>query len=208
MSRSQTWWTIAFAAIVLALLGWLFWPTPEITNFPTSKRGPIVFVGDSLVSGVGASEGKSLPTQLSRLLGEPVLNYGVAGDTTRDGLARLAEPVAAQPRLALILLGGNDFLRRVERSQIEANLEQIVRSFQREGAIVLLLGVRSGIFGGGADELFESVAERTGAAYEEDVLKGIFGDQALMSDTIHPNDAGYKKIAERLLSTVQELLGK
>ncbi len=134
MSRSKTWWTIALAAIVLAILGWLFWPTPEITNFPTSKRGPIVFVGDSLVSGVGASEGKSLPAQLSRLLGEPVLDYGVAGDTTRDGLARLAEPVAAQPRLALILLGGNDFLRRVERSQIEANLEQIVRSFQRYGA--------------------------------------------------------------------------
>lgn len=198
---------MAFVALA-ALLVYSFWPERTITNFPSSNTGPIIFFGDSLVAGVGASAGKSLPEQLGVSLGEPVLNYGVAGDTTREGLRRIGPALKEKSRLVIILLGGNDFLRKLDRSETEANLKQMVLAFQQAGSVVLLLGVRSGIIGGGADELFESVAEATGAAYEEDVLKGVFGHSDLMSDTIHPNDAGYAQIVARLTPTIKGLLAR
>ena len=202
-------WVIVFICLSLAGVGayWL-WPERTIKNFPSQNQGLIIFFGDSLVEGVGASEGRSLPEQLGHALGEPVRNFGVAGDTTADGLARIDAATGGQPKLAIVLLGGNDFLRKVERTKTEANLKQIVTTFQNTKAVVLLLGVRSGIIGGGADEMFETVAEETGAAYEEDVLKGVFGNPSLMSDAIHPNDAGYAKITERLVPVARKLLKK
>lgn len=70
----------------------------------------------------------------------------------------------------------------------------------------MVLGVRSGIIGGGADEEFEALAERTGSVYMSDVLSGVFAQSDLMSDAIHPNDTGYAKIAERLAPELVKLL--
>ncbi len=192
------------------LLWFLLGPEPSIKNAPLKEEntGPILFFGDSLVEGVGASRGKDLPSQLALALREPVLNYGIAGDTTKEALSRTSQARAEKPRLAILLLGGNDFLRKIPREETASNLEEIITQFQADGAIVLVLGVRSGIISGGSDDFYEAIAEKTGAAYEEDVLRGVFGKTNLMSDTIHPNDAGYTKITERLIPVIEELLDK
>lgn len=62
----------------------------------------------------------------------------------------------------------------------------------------MVLGVRSGLIGGGADKEFEALAQKTGSVYVSDVLSGVFAHADLMSDTIHPNTAGYGQIAGRL----------
>lgn len=178
----------------------------EIRNVPVAKTGPIVLFGDSLAEGVGATEGNTLADRLGQALGEPVLNYGVAGDTTRDGWARVDRAVAEDPRLAIIVLGGNDFLQKIPRDETFANLGKIVSVFQENGAAVMVVGVRSGIIGGGADDEFEMLAQDTRAAYLEDILKGVFGHPDLMSDAIHPNDQGYARIAARLAPEAKKLL--
>ncbi len=198
--------------IVCGLLfigGLIFWYINrgwDIKNYPSTKSGPIIMFGDSLVGGVGATVGKTLPEQLGRLAGVTIANYGVSGDTTRDGLARLPSALAENPRVVLILLGGNDFLKKIPREEIFANLEKIVTAFQSQGAIVVVLGVRSGIIGGGADAEYETLAEKTGSVYVSDVLSGVFAHTDLMSDTVHPNDLGYSKIAERLAPLVTKYL--
>lgn len=169
-------------------------------------NGPILIYGDSLAEGVGSTLGRDLGSLLERELGLPVLNYGVAGDTSDLGLARLSLALREKPRLVLLILGGNDFLKRIPREQTFQNLERIITAVQEEGAIVVLVGVRSGIIGGGADREFERLAKQTGAAYVEDILQGVFGDPTLMSDAIHPNDRGYARIAERIVPLLKELL--
>ncbi len=199
------------AGLALAVLGawfFLFRDPREIRNFPIAKKGPLLVFGDSLVESVGAAPGHGLTEQLARTLGEPVLNYGVAGDTTRDGLARLDDALAADPRLVIIVLGGNDFLQKIPREETFANLGKIVSAFQETGAAVMVVGVRSGIIGGGADEEFERLAEETGAAYLEDILQGVFGHADLMADAIHPNDQGYTAIVARLAPVVEQLLAE
>ncbi len=194
-----------------ALLLWFFLrsePTIKNTELLEKNTGPILVFGDSLAEGVGANQGGDISSLLSKALSEPVLNYGVARDTTEAALTRIDAPLAEKPRLAIIILGGNDFLRKVPREETAKNLERIIATFQNEGAIVLLLGVRSGIIGGGSDEFYETIAEKTGAAYEEDILKGVFGNQSLMSDAIHPNNAGYAKIVERIIPTIKDVLDK
>ncbi|MEP7162715.1 MAG: GDSL-type esterase/lipase family protein [Candidatus Moraniibacteriota bacterium] len=198
----------------LILLGgitllWFFWKSDgPVKNYPSSAAGPVLFLGDSLVEGVGATRGNDLSSLLQKGLEEPVLNYGVAGDTTASALERLEPALAEKPRLALILLGGNDFLRKIPRADTFVNLEKIITAFQRDGAMVILIGVRSGVIGGGADAEYEALAEKTQARSVPDVLSGVFGDASLMSDAIHPNDKGYAKIAERLLPVTKMLLGK
>ncbi len=197
---------VVFGVGVIFALSALLFSRPTIKNLPIRIQGPILFFGDSLVAGAGASEGGSLPDRLSKILDEPVLNFGESGNTTTDGLARVEIAREAHPRLVIVLLGGNDFLRRIDRVTTQDNLKKIVTAFQEDGAAVLLLGVRSGILRGGSEELYREVAKQTGAAYEDDVLKGIFGHPELMSDAIHPNDAGYEKIAHRLGIVIRELL--
>ena len=67
----------------------------------------IICFGDSLTYGTGAPRDKSYPAQLSDMIGQPVINAGVLGDTTTRALERLEEDVLSQsPRIVLITLGG------------------------------------------------------------------------------------------------------
>ena len=201
---------VIFSLLSIALvagLAWYFWSgDTAVKNVPLRATGPILFFGDSLVEGMGASIGHDLSSLLTKSLGEPVLNYGVSGDTTRQGVARLSVARNEKPRLVLILLGGNDFLQKVPRTETFANLERIIAGFQSDGAAVILIGVRSGIIGGGADDEFEALAEKTGSHSVEDVLQEVFANQSLMSDAIHPNDRGYEKIAGRILNEIRPIL--
>lgn len=205
---STTLWAgLILTVLVVSVVGWYFFSSPKtVKNFPSTHTGPVMLFGDSLAEGVGASPGRDLGSLLQAKLGTRVDNYGVAGDTTADGLRQLPAALNVEPRLVIVILGGNDFLKKIPRNETFANLEAIITAFQREGAMVMLIGVRSGIIGGGADEEFEELAERAEAAYVEDILSGVFGDRSLMSDAIHPNDRGYAKIADRLMPEIQKLL--
>jgi acyl-CoA thioesterase I len=167
----------------------------------------IVCFGDSLTEGVGASEGEDYPTVLSRRLGVPVLNAGLRGDTTAQALERLADVVLNKnPRLVIILLGGNDFLRRLPLDQTRKNLEDIVRQVQGRGAMVAIAGLKLGLFSDEYGAMFEETAARLGALYIPQILKGILSDSSLRSDPIHPNGAGYRLIADRIAEKIKPLL--
>ena len=91
----------------------------------------IICFGDSLTEGVGASAGEDYPSVLSRQLGSAVINAGLRGDTTAAALERLVDEVLNKnPRLVILLLGGNDFLRQRPRRETRRNLEEIVRRVQ------------------------------------------------------------------------------
>ena len=94
----------------------------KIRNLHSAGETIICF-GDSLTEGVGASAGDDYPSVLSRQLGSPVINAGVRGDTTAAALERLADQVLNKnPRLVILLLGGNDFLRQRPRRETRQNL--------------------------------------------------------------------------------------
>jgi acyl-CoA thioesterase-1 len=172
-----------------------------------SRGATLVCFGDSLTQGVGAGPGEDFPSLLAATLPIPVVNAGVAGETTADGLRRLERDVLSQdPRLVLVFFGGNDFLRRVPREQIRRNLEVMAERIQGAGAMVVLVGFRAGILTDEMGPLYEEVARDRGMLYIPDALKGILTDSRLKSDAVHPNGAGYRRLADRLLAELQPLL--
>ncbi len=191
--------------VVVAIGAYFLLPTAPIKNYPSAGTDVIAF-GDSLVYGQGASEGKSFVPLLSQAIGRPIINLGVPGDTTAQGLARINELDKYKPQVVLLLLGGNDYLKRVPQEETFANLAKIIADIQSRGAVVILLGVRGGLLNDHFDEEFQKLADTYHTAYVPDVLDGLLGEKQYMSDQVHPNDAGYAIIAARIAPVLKKLL--
>ena len=200
-------WSLATLLGLLAGLAiWIGWPAASGPARPTSGDQIIAF-GDSLVQGVGASPGHDLVSVLSRRLAVPIVNAGRSGDTTGTALARLdAAVLTRRPRVVLVLLGGNDLLRRVPRDVTLEHLSEIITRIRRQGAAVALASVEVAFLTGQDARAIDALAARTAAALVPDVLGGILGRRDLMADGIHPNDRGYEMMADRIEPVLRDLL--
>lgn len=192
---------------ILIAAGYFFWPSRPalITNYPSAGTDLVAF-GDSLVFGSGATEGNDFVSLLSRRLGRSIINLGVPGDTTAQGLARLNELDQYHPKVVLLLLGGNDHLKKVPVETTFQNLAKLIENIQARGAIVLLLGVKGSLLGDKFAPEFEKLRDQYHTAYVSNVLDGLFGNQKYMADEIHPNDAGNQIIADRIYPILLPLL--
>ena len=197
--------TILLLMLVAGVSIFAFRQKQKIVNFPP-KDGPIVAFGDSLIEGVGATTGVDLPALLSKKIGKPIINLGVSGETSAEGLVRIEKVTTLNPGVVLVLFGGNDFLKRISKAETFENIDQIILKLQESGAVVILLGIRGGLLSDGYDGNFENLAKGRGVLYVPDVLDGIFGHPKLMSDGIHPNNAGYEKIADKIYPTLRRAL--
>ena len=167
----------------------------------------IICFGDSLTFGTGAPPGQSYPARLSEMIGQPVINAGIPGDTTARALLRLERDVLSRsPRLVLITLGGNDLKNGVDKKIAFKNLREIVAAIQDEGALVVIGGIKLLFWDRGYDEEYEQLADDTGALLVPNILGGIMGNEKLMHDTIHPNAAGYEIMADKFYQVIKPYL--
>jgi lysophospholipase L1-like esterase len=70
----------------------------------------------------------------------------------------------------------------------------------------VLLGVRGGLLRDNYESDYQKLAEETGSAYVPNVLDGLLGEDAYMDDVIHPNEVGYRIIAEKVHLVLREIL--
>jgi len=165
----------------------------------------IICFGDSLTYGTGAGKEMDYPSQLSKMIGTPVINAGVPGDTTARALQRLERDVLSKsPDLVLITLGGNDLKNGVAKDRAFQNLRIIIESIQNTGARVILGGIKFPIRDRGFGRAYQELSEETGAVLITNIFDGIMGNRKLMSDPIHPNDEGYQIIAERFHEAMRQ----
>ncbi len=197
---------VAAALVVAAAGSWYFLlRTPEITNYPSSGTD-IIAIGDSLVAGVGSTAGHDFVSLVSGAVGEKVVNLGRAGDTSTDVLKRISELDAYTPKVVIVLVGGNDYLRRVPDEAVFENVSKIVEDIHKRGAIVLLVGIRGGVLVDQYASRFKDVSRQYKTAYIEDALKGLLGRDEFMADSVHPNDQGYARLAGRVAPVLKDLL--
>jgi len=179
--------------------------SPDVLMLPLSPDGVVLAFGDSLTAGNGAAADQSYPAQLARLLNREVVNAGVSGEISREGMQRLNALLDAhRPELLILCHGGNDLLRKLPQAELEANLLAMINMAHSRGIQVLLLGVPSpGIFLNSA-EVYEKVAEATGVFFIPELIPDVLSEPALKSDTVHPNQAGYAEVANSLYAALQE----
>ena len=207
MHRRLAFWILLVA---VALVAWFLKPAGprNYVNLSPTARGEWIAFGDSLTAGYGAGEGRDFPRLLAQRLGVSIRNLGVPGDTTQNGLARLDDAAKAQPRVVLLCLGGNDSLQQMPREQTFKNLGAMIDRFHAAGSFVVLIGVRSATVRDKNEKLFKELAREKKVLLVPNILDGLLTDPRLMSDTIHPNDAGYERIAEKLENALRPVMEK
>jgi lysophospholipase L1-like esterase len=165
----------------------------------------VLAFGDSLTYGTGAAEHESYPAQLEKLIGRRVVRVGVPGEVTAQALERLPAALDEHaPRLLLLCIGGNDFLRQLGNHQAEKNLREMVKLAQSRGVAVLLIGRPEPGFAVSPPALFAGIAKEYRVPEEGGVVGEVLKDRTLKADPIHPNARGYRLIAERLAETLRE----
>lgn len=190
------------ALLALALLAACSGGQPKLARL--APDAVVLAFGDSLTFGQGANPGESYPARLETLIGRKVVSSGVPGETSAEGLARLPAALEeAKPQLVILCEGGNDFLRKLDEAQAADNLRAMVRLAKSRGAQVVLIAVpKPGLLPSPAD-FYAAVAKEFGVPHEEAALRKILTDNALKSDLVHPNAAGYAKLAEAIAALLK-----
>jgi lysophospholipase L1-like esterase len=166
---------------------------------PLPSDAVVLAFGDSLTFGTGAAADESYPAQLEKMIGRRVVRAGVPGEVTADALARLPAALDEHaPRLLLLCIGGNDFLRRLGNQQAERNVREMVRLARSRGVAVFLIGTPEPGFTVSPPAVYAGIAKEYRLPYEQSIIGEVLKDRTLKSDPIHPNAQGYKLIAERL----------
>jgi len=186
---------------------------------PVDPRPAIVAFGDSLTAGFGAEPGNSYPDFLQKDLDREglswrVVNAGVSGDTTTDGVNRLGEVLAYKPRIVIVEFGGNDGLRGLPIETTRANLEQMVAALQKAGVSVVLAGMTlPPNYGPDYIKSFERIYADLKAKYKVTeipfLLEGVATNRSLMQrDGLHPTAQGNELVAETVLKYLKPVLQK
>jgi acyl-CoA thioesterase-1 len=183
------------------------------------NRPAIVCFGDSLTAGFGVDPGKSYPEVLQAELDRGgyryrILNFGVSGDTTQDGLERLPLVLAEMPRVVVLEFGANDGLRGQPVSNAQANLSQMIEALRKSGITVVLAGITlPPNYGPDYINKFSAMYPVLAAKYKLPLipflLAGAAGHSDLMQgDGLHPNTAGTRLVANNVAQVLEPLLEK
>jgi acyl-CoA thioesterase-1 len=216
-------WALLFVSVVF--LFFFACGKPEQTVSPPASPSVasirILAFGDSLTAGKDLEDPdtQAYPAVLERLLTEAghsvsVTNAGHSGDTTFDALARLDFSLSEKPRIVLVGLGSNDTFQGKRVTDMEKNLDEIVRRSQETGAVVVLLGMKTfpnfGLpYSSDYANMFKRVADRRSTLFVPFMLDGVAGDATMnLEDTIHPNPQGHERVARTVLPSVEKALKK
>jgi acyl-CoA thioesterase-1 len=213
MLPSLTLSSLRIAAALLVAFGLCIAPADAIAPVR------ILAFGDSLTAGLGLAEADTLPTRLAGALtkmGRPatVINGGVSGDTSADGLARIDWALADKPQIMILALGANDMLRGLDPSTTRANLEGIIAKAEAAGVETILAGMLAPPnLGAAYKTAFDAIYPGLAKAHNLILMPFLLQDVAQNSDLnqadgLHPNDKGVAVMVRNLLPYVTEAMDR
>ncbi|HEX2655261.1 MAG TPA: arylesterase [Xanthobacteraceae bacterium] len=192
---------------------------PGGTAFAADRSVKIVALGDSLTAGYGLPADAAFPVRLQQALradgiAAEIINAGVSGDTSADGLARLDWSVPDGTDAIILELGANDALRGIDPKLTRTALDTILRRLQDRHIMVLLAGMLAPPNMGAEykrafDGIFPDLAARYGATFHPFFLDGVAANRSLTQpDGLHPTAAGVDMIVSKILPKAKELVGR
>ena len=197
-------------------------PSPaENASDPVSRAAPtaprVVALGDSLTAGLGLPRDQAYPALLQRKLKEngyavEVVNAGISGDTSADGLRRTNWALDGDIRLLIVALGANDGLRGLPPRQMKENLQSIIHRARQRGIPVLLVGMEAPPnygeqYADAFRQVFQELARENKVTLIPFLLEGVAGVTELnQRDGIHPTSAGAAHIADHLWPAVEKMI--
>ncbi len=177
--------------------------TPKVGKLDAGAT--ILAYGDSLTFGTGAPPAESYPAQLERAIGHKVVNAGVPGEISADGLKRLPELLdELKPKLLILCHGGNDLLRRLSEADAAANIRNMISEAKGRGIDVVLMAPPKPGLPPSVPNFYVEVAKEFGLPIQDNVIKSVLLDNSKKSDLVHPNGVGYRDMAEALAKLLKQ----
>ena len=202
--------TIRLLLLLLLTMFLLACNGEQFSAIPAGSK--VLVLGDSLSFGTGANPGQDYPALLAQNTGWNVINAGIPGETSEEGLSRLADLLNEhQPNLLMIELGGNDFLKKMPITQTETNLRAIIQMAKQKYIPALLIAIPDYepvkvAFGGLSDHsLFKKLADETQTPLIENIFSEVLSNNSLKSDYVHPNAEGYRRVENKLREVLTEM---
>ena len=203
------------ASLLSMMIFWTATQRPSVQDL----RPVILAFGDSITAGYGVPRGSGYPERLQEKLDSlgykyRVVGMGIAGDTTSGGRARMKVALAARPSIVILELGANDGLRGLPTTQMQANLEEMIKEFQQAGAKVVLAGMTlpknyTAAYVKPFEDVFRDLAKKFNLPLIPFFLQGVVGNpKYTLEDLIHPNAEGYVLVTDMVIKTLQPLLKK
>lgn len=181
--------------------------SPRIDRVTASST--VIAFGDSLTSGVGAKANEGYPSVLAELLGCRVINAGVSGEVTSEGLQRLPDVLMENdPDLVILCFGGNDMLQKHSRERTKSNLREMIRLIRESGSDIIMIAVPQPGLLLTVPDFYEELADEYRLPLDSKTIKNILSKRSLKSDRIHPNAQGYNIMAENLLKLIRQSVVK
>ena len=164
----------------------------------------VLAFGDSITYGYGIDKEKNYPSQLSSLLQTEVINAGVNGEVTSEGLRRLPSLLEKhKPQILIICHGGNDIIRRKSLLKAKENIAAMIKLAREKNIHVVLVGVPMlEVLTLSTAQIYYELADELSVPLEDSALEEILSDNSLKIDQIHPNAEGYKILSNRLANLV------
>jgi acyl-CoA thioesterase-1 len=205
---------------------WVSRESPAVATPDTTTQSPspsaqdlLLCFGDSLTAGYGTDLGQSYPDDLQRLLDSQgyhyhVLNDGISGNTTKDGLDRLPRVLAHHPAIVVVEFGGNDGLRGLPLEQTQANLSTILAQLQASGSQIVLAGITLPPSYGPDyikkfDNIYPTLARQYHIRYIPFLLKDVYGVPGdMQDDATHATAQGNQQVARNIEALLKPLLKK
>lgn len=177
----------------------------------------ILVLGDSLAEGYGLDESMAFPRVIERELitknlNVKIINGGVSGATSANGLQRLKWHLKKPINLLLLELGANDGLRGLKIEETKKNLKSIITYAKEKKVKVALLGILMPPNYGKEytlkfENMYKDLAKEEKLPLLPFLLEGVAGVQHLnLSDGIHPNQDGHRIIGKKIAVFVEKLL--
>jgi acyl-CoA thioesterase I len=193
-------------------------PPPPVP-IPSHGVSIIVCFGDSITAGYGVAPGQAYPDDLqsdldSRGYHYKVVNSGVSGATSKDGVDRLQDILRLHPAIVIVEFGGNDGLRGVPIAVTRRNLDTIVSTLVHSGSKVILAGITlPPNYGADYIKPFNETYRIIAAKYRVPLLPMLYANVyavpgTIQADGIHPTAKGAQLVADNFLPLLLPLLHK
>jgi lysophospholipase L1-like esterase len=195
---------VSISVLLVLILLSIACGSKEAKLSPLPADAVILAFGDSITFGTGAAPGQSYPDVLQKSLKRKIINAGVPGETSEQGLKRLPTALAeARPKLVILCHGGNDILRRLDPDLTAKNITEMIKLIRDQGAEAVLIGVPRPKLVLSTAPFYKKISEKTGAPLEEEILLTILTTRELKADYIHPNAEGYIRLAAAIESLLR-----
>jgi len=209
----RRWW-------VPAALAWAVLVTSPATRAADPVDAKIVVVlGDSLAAGLGVDPSEAFPALIQKKIDtagwkDTVVNAGVSGDTSADGLARINWLLKQRIDVLILELGGNDGLRGFPVEATKTNLQAVIDRVKQKypQARIIIAGMRmppnlGKEYTAAFRKIYPDLAATNHAALIPFLLDGVGGKPELnQPDHIHPTAEGHKIVADNVWKVLQPIL--